>query len=197
MHRYLVLVGRRSRRRLAQAVLLVQGNRLSLPARLGAIGPGEFEPAAHGRQAWMMQLRLVAQAAAAPPPSAGVKTERTAPPAPALRGPASVKYLRPDELDERATPIEVAPLVYPEKAYINRIPGTVRMRIYISSDGRVDRTEIIAASPPDHFERAAIDAVQRTRFHPARKGGRPVPSQKLIEVEFDPYGPTPEQAAQR
>lgn len=164
---------------------------------LGAIGPGEFEPATDGRQAWVMQLRLVAQTEAAPQPSEGVKTGRTAPPARALRGPAPAKYFRSDELDERATPIEVAPLVYPEQAYINRIPGTVRMRIYISSDGRVDRAEIIAASPPNHFERAAIDAVQRTRFHPARKGGRPVPSQKLIEVEFDPYGPTPEEAAQR
>ncbi|MGH8703950.1 MAG: energy transducer TonB, partial [Burkholderiales bacterium] len=115
----------------------------------------------------------------------------------AFRGPAPTDYLRPGELDERATPVEVAPLVYPEKAYLNRIPGTVRMRIYISSDGRVDRTDIVAASPAGHFERAAIDAVQRTRFHPARKDGRPVPSQKLIEVEFDPYGPTPEESAQR
>jgi len=35
--------------------------------------------------------------------------------------------------------------------------------------------------------------VAGARFRPARKDGRPVPSQKLIEVEFDPYGPKPEE----
>jgi protein TonB len=67
------------------------------------------------------------------------------------------------------------------------------MRIYISHDGRVDKADVLAASPRGHFEEAALDAVQRTRFRPARKDGRPVPSHKLIEVEFDPYGPTPEE----
>jgi hypothetical protein len=33
--------------------------------------------------------------------------------------------------------------------------------------------------------------VRRTRFSAARKNGAPVPSQKLIEVNFDPYGPKP------
>ena len=94
-------------------------------------------------------------------------------------------------MDERATPVEVAPLVYPEIAYMNRLRGTVRMRLFISADGRVDRAEVVEAMPKGRFEEAAIDAVQRTRFKPARKDGRPVPSQKLIEVEFDPYGPLP------
>lgn len=103
------------------------------------------------------------------------------------------RYLTAREVDERAVPLDVAPLLYPKSAYMNRIPGTVRVRVYISAAGRVDKAEVVHASPKGHFEEAAIDAVQRTSFTAARKNGRAVPSQKLIEVEFDPYGPTPEE----
>ena len=103
------------------------------------------------------------------------------------------RYLTSREVDERAVPLEVAPLLYPKSAYMNRIPGTVRVRVYISAAGQVDRAEVVHAVPKGHFEEAAIDAVQRTSFTAARKDGRAVPSQKLIEVEFDPYGPTPEE----
>lgn len=160
-------------------------------ALLGAMGPGVREPALSQRAFTAMQIWLAGQRAAAAP-AAPVPAQRAEAPLP-FRGPSPTKYLTSRELDERATPIEVAPLLYPEKAYANRLAGTVRMRIYISRGGRVERTEIVAASPAGHFEQAAIDAVQRTRFRPARKGGRPVASQKLIEVQFDPYGPTPQE----
>lgn len=102
------------------------------------------------------------------------------------------RYFTSSEVDERAVPLEMAPLLYPKTAYINRIRGTVRVRVYISPAGRVDKAEIVDAVPKGHFEEAAIDVVQRTTFTAARKAGRTVPSQKLVEVEFDPYGPTPE-----
>ena len=102
------------------------------------------------------------------------------------------RYLSSSEVDERAVPLEMAPLLYPKTAYINRIRGMVRVRVYISAAGRVDKAEVVDAAPKGHFEEAAIDAVQRTTFTAARKAGRAVPSQKLVEVEFDPYGPTPE-----
>ena len=85
----------------------------------------------------------------------------------------------------------LAPLVYPEKEYINRIRGVVRMRIYISDDGSVERCEVVSAVPNGRFEHAAIEAVLASRFRPGIKDGRAVPSQKLIEVGFDPYGPRP------
>jgi TonB family protein len=154
-------------------------------AVLGGLGADESGAAVRERSAQGMLVRLAGQPdAASPAPS----------PAPATRArPAAAKYLSSSEVDERATPIEMATLVYPERAYVNRIAGKVRLRIYISADGRIDKADIVAAAPAGHFEQAAIDAVQRTRFHPARRAGRPVPSQKLIEVEFDPYGPVPEE----
>lgn len=118
------------------------------------------------------------------------------PPAPTDTAPVAralpKRYLTSKEVDERAVPLEMAPLLYPKTAYINRIRGMVRVRVYISAAGRVDKAEVVDAAPKGHFEEAAIDAVQRTTFTAARKAGRAVPSQKLVEVEFDPYGPTPE-----
>lgn len=102
------------------------------------------------------------------------------------------RYLTSSEVEERAVPLEMAPLLYPKTAYVNRIRGMVRVRVYISAAGRVDKAEVVDAAPKGHFEEAAIEAVQRTTFTAARKAGRAVPSQKLVEVEFDPYGPTPE-----
>jgi len=130
-------------------------------------------------------LRVQLQTPApAPPP---VQSD----PAPLARA-SPKRYLSSSEVDERAVPLEMAPLLYPKTAYINRIRGMVRVRVYISAAGRVDKAEVVDAAPKGHFEEAAIDAVQRTTFTAARKAGRAVPSQKLVEVEFDPYGPTPE-----
>ena len=130
-------------------------------------------------------LRVQLQTPApAPPPT-------QSDPAPLARA-SPKRYLSSSEVDERAVPLEMAPLLYPKTAYINRIRGMVRVRVYISAAGRVDKAEVVDAAPKGHFEEAAIDAVQRTTFTAARKAGRAVASQKLVEVEFDPYGPTPE-----
>lgn len=130
-------------------------------------------------------LRVQLQTPAPAPPPA------QSDPAPLARA-SPKRYLGSSEVDERAVPLEMAPLLYPKTAYINRIRGMVRVRVYISAAGRVDKAEVVEAAPKGHFEEAAIDAVQRTTFTAARKAGRAVPSQKLVEVEFDPYGPTPE-----
>jgi protein TonB len=152
---------------------------------LGAATGGDSESVAVRIPATATLLVQLQTPAPTPPPT------RTEPPAAARALPK--RYLTSSELDERAVPLEMAPLLYPKSAYINRIRGTVRVRVYISAVGRVDKAEVVQALPKGHFEEAAIDAVQRTTFTAARKAGRAVPSQKLIEVEFDPYGPTPEE----
>jgi TonB family protein len=205
-----MLVGGHDRRRIAQAGLLVQGHRLIASARhfagpvavslalhaalVAAIAPGGLElPSALREPALQVRLAAASPADTTPPaqPAASFPVRRVEPLLPLPR-PARPTYLRSSELDERATPIEMPPLVYPEKAYLNRIPGTVRVRVYISHEGSVDKAEIVTATPSGHFEEAAVEAVRRTRFKPALKHGRRVGSQKVVEVSFDPYGPAPE-----
>lgn len=96
------------------------------------------------------------------------------------------RYLSIDEVDIRAEPANDAPLSYPVAAYVRRIPGVVRLTLFISETGKLDRVDLIDASPKGVFEKDAIDTVSKLHFHPATRYGRPVKSQKTIEVVFDP-----------
>lgn len=109
------------------------------------------------------------------------------PPPPILPAfPLPNRYYRAAEIDEKAEPIDIPPLIYPEEAYLRRIEGTVVLRVFISASGTIDSVDLLSATPPDLFEQSALDAVLATRFRPARLFGRPVNSQKTLEIRFDP-----------
>lgn len=95
-------------------------------------------------------------------------------------------YFLPDEVDVRATPVKLEPLIYPEEAFLRKIGGRVRMRVFINESGEIDSVDVVAADPPNVFEDAALTAILATHFAPAIKEGKRVKSQKLIEVNFDP-----------
>ena len=96
------------------------------------------------------------------------------------------RYFASSEVDRKAEPIEIAPLVYPEDAYLRRLNGKVTLRLFINEAGSIDSIDILAADPPGLFDQAAIDAVLATRFRPALLLTRPVKSVKTIEIRFDP-----------
>jgi periplasmic protein TonB len=161
-------------------------------ALLGALAPGSLEAGSPTQATPVLKVQLVSPAPPAPVQRPAERPAAAKYPEPAaFAGIKPPRYLRSSDVDERAQPIQMAPLLYPEKAYINRIAGSVRVRVFISEQGAVDRAEVEGATPSGHFEDAALDAVRRTRFSAARKNGAAVPSQKLIEVNFDPYGPKP------
>lgn len=96
------------------------------------------------------------------------------------------RYFKSSEVDKRAEPIEVSPLLYPEAAYRRRLAGKVIVRIYVNEAGTIDAMDVLEASPPGVFEQAAVDALLATRFKPAELLGRPVKNVKTIEIGFDP-----------
>jgi protein TonB len=74
---------------------------------------------------------------------------------------------------------------YPDIARKAKVTGSVLLLIVIDKDGRVGTIEVIQA--PDArfgFELAAIEAVKRWRYRPARLGGRPVAVQATVRIEF-------------
>jgi protein TonB len=95
-------------------------------------------------------------------------------------------YLNMNEVDVRAEPANDVPLPYPVVAYMRRIPGVVRLNLFINEEGKLDRIDLIDATPKGIFEKDAIDTVSKLHFYPATRYGRPVKSQKTIEVVFDP-----------
>jgi TonB family protein len=119
------------------------------------------------------------------------KRERGLPAETPLSGssiPTAAHYYRNSEVDVRATPIEHGALVIPEHAYVSKLHGTVRARVYIDEAGTVRSVDIVEVHPfSGIFEQAALEALQQVRYAPARIAGRPVRSQKLIEVTFNPH----------
>lgn len=97
------------------------------------------------------------------------------------------EYLASSAVDKRAEPADIEPLIIPERAYIKRIRGEIKLRAYIDEAGKVRKIEILFAKPVGVFERAAIDAVAGTIFSPARLGGMPVKTYKDLEIDIDPY----------
>src|SRR5512135_3353234 len=96
-------------------------------------------------------------------------------------------YFNSSELDVQAKVLEKPPLIYPENPYIWKLAGTVRVRVFIGEDGRVDTVELVSAEPPGFFEDAALAAARKLRYAPAQIRGQAVRSRKLIEIRFDPH----------
>jgi outer membrane biosynthesis protein TonB len=129
--------------------------------------------------------------APAPPAPAGPPT-----PAPSAPPPAADRIVeRPDRspsLSGQALP------VYPRNASVSDFRGRARVRVLVSSGGRVTEAEILeraefrggrevaVASFPAEFDAAILDAARRHVFRPARDDGERVRAYAYISVSLDP-----------
>lgn len=129
-----------------------------------------------------------AQASERPLATPAVRTPAPLASAPVSAGPTLPdRYFTSREVDVPAAVREQPQLVYPEDPHTWRLPGTVRLRVFIEADGSVSRVEVVSARPAGHFEPAALAAGRALRYEAASIGGQPVRSQKLIDVVFDPH----------
>jgi TonB family protein len=110
--------------------------------------------------------------------------EARATPSPGL--PTAEIFYRASELDERAVPLNEAPLEYPEAALQARLGGRVTLRLFIGQDGALRKVELLDSQPPGVFDQAALKAVSALRFRPATRNQVAVASMKTIEVPFHP-----------
>jgi protein TonB len=125
-----------------------------------------------------------------------------APDAPDLAGPAVVldpalfgRVTPAGDLVFEAAELDRAPrsLVrttprYPYRARQRRIEGEVRVRFLVGADGAISRVSILAADPPEVFDRAVLEAVRGWRFEPGVIDGEPVASWVVTSVLFDMDG---------
>lgn len=79
--------------------------------------------------------------------------------------------------------IAVSPL-YPESARRQQQEGWVELAFTVTPAGDVQDVEVLSAKPRGVFERAAVRAVMRWHFRPARHDGRPVSSRVRQVVKF-------------
>ena len=73
---------------------------------------------------------------------------------------------------------------YPNAAKTAGIEGKVIVQAFIDIKGRVTETVILKDIPNSDFGKAASAAIQRTRFNPAKRRGKPVAAWITIPVRF-------------
>ena len=74
--------------------------------------------------------------------------------------------------------------IYPEIAQEAGIEGVVVVQAFIDERGRVKETLILKGVPNTGLDEAAMDAIRRTKFHPAEQRERPVGVWISIPVNF-------------
>jgi TonB family protein len=101
-----------------------------------------------------------------------------------------------DELpdyDQPPRPIKIVKPKYPKDALAKKIHGVVEVEILIDASGLVARARVVKSVPG--LDEAALDTVERWRFYPATKKGRPVATVARAPVIFEidaPAAPAPQ-----
>lgn len=72
---------------------------------------------------------------------------------------------------------------YPDAARRLNLTGDVLLRIVVEPGGSVGRIDVLTAGPAGMTE-AAVDAVRRWTYRPARVQGQPVPVWKVVRIRF-------------
>jgi protein TonB len=77
-----------------------------------------------------------------------------------------------------------APPRYPLIARRNGVEGTVRLKVFVSKDGKPAQVQLDQSSGSAALDSAALDAVRGWQFLPARRGQEPIESWVVVPVVF-------------
>jgi protein TonB len=86
---------------------------------------------------------------------------------------AAPKYAPPGSADSEPQLVGEVKIDYPEEARKNDVEGSVRLRVTLSPEGKVENV-VVLSGPGYGLNEAARDALRRFHFRPAMKAGEPV-----------------------
>ena len=78
--------------------------------------------------------------------------------------------------------------VYPPLARRMGEEGRVMLRVYVEASGLASKVEIRTSSGSERLDQAALEAVKRWKFVPARHGDLAVPAYVVVPVSFSLRG---------
>jgi TonB family protein len=116
------------------------------------------------------------------PPAGEVAALPTAAPPVQTGTPAAPLTALPDGSELPVLVTRVDPQ-YPEAAKRLRAGGDITLRVVVEANGAIGRIEVVTQAPFGMTE-AAVDAVRRWTYRPARVDGQPVAVWKVIRVKF-------------
>jgi periplasmic protein TonB len=73
---------------------------------------------------------------------------------------------------------------YPDAARRRGLEGTVLLRARVTAQGRVDDVHVENSAGHPELDQAAIEALRRWRFEPARRGREPVAAWVVVPFQF-------------
>jgi periplasmic protein TonB len=71
---------------------------------------------------------------------------------------------------------------YPQEARDNRVQGTVRLHVVLSTAGKVQQLEVVSGDPI--LAKAALEAVRQWEYKPTLLNGEPVEVDTTVDVVF-------------
>ena len=81
-------------------------------------------------------------------------------------------------------PLDVVPPLYPPRCRRLGIEGTVRVRVLVGERGRPLEVLVGKSSGDASLDEAALDAVRKWRFEPARRDGAAIRAWATVPIEF-------------
>ena len=75
------------------------------------------------------------------------------------------------------------PPAYPKSARNAGKTASVTLKVRITAGGRVEEVEVVDGEEP--FVSAAIEAVKKWRYEPARYNGKPISVHRVIKIGFE------------
>lgn len=145
---------------------------------------------------WWFNQRSAEQAETALPAATAPTGETAAPAAEAERAAAEARKQRSAEKPRKPKPAaprvtEPRPLAgqnaqpeYPRDAQRRGLSGRVLLRVDVAADGTATNVDFVQRSGAPELDRAAMNAVRKWRFAPARSDGKPVASSVNVPVDF-------------
>nr|WP_248289582.1 energy transducer TonB [Thalassotalea sp. Y01] len=87
--------------------------------------------------------------------------------------------------DNDARPIYRALPRYPIEAAREQIRGWVKLKFAVNRYGKIENIEVLDASPPEIFDQAAIDALQRWKYQAKVIDGKTVRQEGMsVRIDF-------------
>lgn len=96
-----------------------------------------------------------------------------------------VSAFKLNEVDEAPKVLRQVPLRYPFEAKQKGISGKVTLRFVVDANGVAREPQVVSAEPKGVFEEAALEAVVKYKFKPAKKSGKAVDCIVKLPISFD------------
>jgi len=82
--------------------------------------------------------------------------------------------------------VRYAPPEYPQKAFQQKLTGSVTVEFVVDVNGEPRDTRVVDADPPEVFDKAALTAVKKWRYEPVVVNNVPteVPTRMVIRFEL-------------